>query len=174
MAAGRTYTPIATTKLGSAQDTVTFSNISGSYTDLILVVNSASDSTNAFTYIVFNGDTGANYSFTQLYANGSSTYSSRQNNYALLFNSDVSMTQSTVAFNAIYQIMNYSNTTTFKTTLLRQNGVTAADYNGTLAAVGLWRNTSAITSVSVKATRGGVNYNFTTGSTFTLYGISAA
>ena len=32
-----TYEPIATTTLGSAASTITFSSISGSYTDLILV-----------------------------------------------------------------------------------------------------------------------------------------
>ena len=38
MAAGSTYTPIATTTLGSAQADVTFSSISGSYTDLVLII----------------------------------------------------------------------------------------------------------------------------------------
>jgi hypothetical protein len=74
----------------------------------------------------------------------------------------------------IYQIMNYSNTTTYKTSLTRQNTVDAADYNGTLTAVGLWRSTSAITSVAIQLTRGGSAYNFTSGSIFTLYGIKAA
>ena len=40
-----TYEPIATTTLGSAQATVTFSSIPGTYTDLVLITNSRSDST---------------------------------------------------------------------------------------------------------------------------------
>jgi hypothetical protein len=38
MPAGSTYTPIATTTLGSAQADVTFNSFSG-YTDLVLVAN---------------------------------------------------------------------------------------------------------------------------------------
>jgi len=37
MPAGATYNCIATTTLGSAQSSVTFSSITGSYTDLVLV-----------------------------------------------------------------------------------------------------------------------------------------
>jgi hypothetical protein len=167
-----TYTPLQSIQLASSSASVTFSNIPQTYQDLIIVVNCASESTNAFTYLQFNGDTATNYSFTQLYGTGSSALSSRQSNYALLFNSDVSMQQTTISFNVIYQIMNYSNSTTFKTSLARQSSTSAADYNGALAAVGLWRNTNAINSIKIQATRGGVNYNFTAGSTFDLYGIS--
>ena len=39
MAAGATYEPIATNTLGSAAASVTFSGISGSYTDLILITS---------------------------------------------------------------------------------------------------------------------------------------
>ena len=38
MAAGSTYTPIATTTLGSA-GTITFSSIPSTYTDLVIVLN---------------------------------------------------------------------------------------------------------------------------------------
>jgi len=37
MAAGKTYEPIATTTLSSSAATITFSSISGSYTDLVFV-----------------------------------------------------------------------------------------------------------------------------------------
>jgi hypothetical protein len=70
--------------------------------------------------------------------------------------------------------MNYSNTTTNKTALVRQNTVDAADFNGALSAVGLWRNTAAITSIAIKAIRLGSAQNYSIGSTFTLYGIQAA
>jgi hypothetical protein len=66
----------------------------------------------------------------------------------------------------IWQIFNYSNTTTNKSVLGRASNPSA----NTTACVGLWRNTAAITSVSVY----GVGANFTVGSTFTLYGIKAA
>jgi len=175
MAAGSTYTPIATTTVsGTSTSTVTFSSIAGTYTDLVIIGNLGSETTNAFPYLQFNGDTGTNYSITQLYGNGTSVVSSRVSSSAQLFNSDISVKQGAINSNVLYQIMNYANTTTYKTSLARQNTVDAADYNGSLAAVGLWRNTAAITSVSIKLTRGGTAYNFSTGSTFTLYGIAAA
>jgi hypothetical protein len=67
---------------------------------------------------------------------------------------------------SIWQVMNYSNSTTYKTALAKGGG---ADY-GTEAYVGLWRNTSAITSITVLSSSG----NMATGSTITLYGIKAA
>ena len=59
-----TYEPIATTTLGSATASVTFSSL-GSYTDIVLVcsVQSAS-SGDARINIRFNGDTASNYSGT--------------------------------------------------------------------------------------------------------------
>jgi hypothetical protein len=175
MAAGATYEPIATTTVsGSSTSTVTFSSISGTYTDLIIIGNLGSETTNAFPYLQFNGDTGSNYSYTQVYGTGSSAALARSSNNTQLFNNDVSVKQGAINSNVIYQIMNYSNTTTYKTSIARQSTVDAADYNGALAAAGLWRNTAAITSVSIKLTRGGTAYNFTSGSTFTLYGIAAA
>ena len=39
MAAGRTYTPIATTTLGSATNTLTFNSIPSTYTDLVIICN---------------------------------------------------------------------------------------------------------------------------------------
>ena len=64
------------------------------------------------------------------------------------------------------QIMNYSNTTTYKTALSRSNNANT----GTDAIVGLWRSTAAINSIVVLIS----GNQFATGSTFTLYGIKSA
>jgi hypothetical protein len=168
-----TYEALNTVSLASAASAATFTSIPQGYTDLILVCNIGSQTTNAFPYLQFNGDTETNYSFSQLYGTGSGAFNSRVANTNQLFNSDVSMKQDAVNSINIYHIMNYSNTTTFKTSLSRQNTVNAADYNGALAAVGVWRSTSAINRIDVKATRSGTAYNFIAGSTFTLYGVKA-
>jgi hypothetical protein len=168
-----TYEALNTVTLASAASAATFTSIPQGYTDLILVCNVGSQSTNAFPYLQFNGDTGTNYSFSQLYGTGTGAFNSRVANTNQLFNSDVSMKQDAVNATNIYHIMNYSNTTTFKTSLSRQNTLNAADYNGTLAAVGIWRSTAAINRIDVKATRGGTAYNFIAGSTFTLYGVKS-
>ena len=72
-----TYQPIATNTLGSAAASVTFSSISGAYTDLVLIMNAGSSTTNADVDINVNGDTGANYSRTILYGTGSTAGSTR-------------------------------------------------------------------------------------------------
>jgi hypothetical protein len=55
MAAGNTYTPLATQTLGSAAASVTFSSISGAYTDLVLVLNIKSTSSN-YPTMILNSD----------------------------------------------------------------------------------------------------------------------
>lgn len=161
-----TYEPIATTTLGSAQASVTFSSISGSYTDLVLVTNTYLSSSSQSGNITYNGDTGTNYSVTFLGGNGSSASSSRSSTRANL-PLDLGYGYSSSNF-GVYtvHIQNYTNTTTFKTMISRggQAGIS------TNATVGLWRSTSAITSITC-GTSGG---NYVAGSTFTLYGIKAA
>lgn len=160
-----TYTPIATQTLGSAAASVTFSSIASTYTDLIVVAAPLAGSAEEFV-MQFNGDTASNYSATLLWGSGTTAGSIRVSNqtYAYLnYYGSVSTTQNTQIFN----IMNYSNTTTNKTVIGRAN---RAD-SGVDAAVALWRSTAAINSVAVKLKNGS---NFSIGSTFTLYGVKSA
>ena len=65
------------------------------------------------------------------------------------------------------QIMNYSNTTTFKTAVSRKN-----DTAGVMGAtVHLWRSTAAINSVQIGTQTADT---FSVGTTFTLYGVKSA
>ena len=166
MPAGSTYTPIATTTLGSNQASVTFSSISGSYTDLIIAANLGSTSTPSIC-LQFNADTGSNYSMTNLRGNGTAAASSRQSSQTQM-NFNFIDPGTTIVTTAIYQIMNYSNTTTFKTALGRFSNAGT----GTQATVGLWRSTSAITEVKLMLDSTGPL--LLSGSTFTLYGIASA
>jgi len=155
-----TYEKIATTTLGSAASSVTFSSISSAYTDLVLVINGTLTGS-AIKYINFNGDSAANYSITTLIGTGASAVSSRYGEpYLDVYNSVAN------PFMNVVKIMNYSNTTTYKTMIDRSN---SAAY-GVDATVGLWRSTSAITSFTITSESG----NLISGSTFTLYGIAAA
>jgi hypothetical protein len=166
-----TYEPIATTTLGSATASYTFSSIPATYTDLVLVVAGTVSVNGENILTQFNGDTAANYSFTYLYgtgigsgASGRQTARSAANaNYQTAFSS-------TEQSNAIMQVQNYSNATTYKTSLSRSNNPNGSSLPGTEALVSLWRNTAAITSILVKAGSGNLN----TGFTLTLYGIKAA
>lgn len=177
MAAGSTYTKIATTTLGSAAASYTFSSIPSTYTDLVLVMVAATTNTSStFPYMRFNGDSNTNYSGTELYGNGTSAASARDTNRARgWIGFDVSISNTVGDSVSTVNLMNYSNSTTYKTWLSRSNRASSAlDYSGTDAIVGLWRNTSAITSIEIRNSRGDIDYNFAAGSTFTLYGIAAA
>jgi hypothetical protein len=165
-----TYTPIATTTLSSASNNVTFSSISGSYTDLILVCNFGA-STNGFSlYLYVNSDSGGTtYSNTSLRGSGSAATSTRNSNTNVIYVESSLSANTGITTNCIVNIMNYSNTTTNKTFLIRANN-TDSSFPGAVATTGSWRNTNAITSVSF----GSFSGNLASGSTFTLYGIKAA
>jgi hypothetical protein len=173
MPAGSTYSTIATTTLSSAEATVTFSSISGIYTDLILVIQGRFDSAATIRDLGlrFNGDSGTNYSATRVVGDGSSSSSWRETNFDNMRLAVLPAANSTAGNvgNAVIQIQNYSNTTTNKTVIGRTNDA----LGWTAAIVGLWRNTSAINSIriAISETQTG---NWIAGSTFTLYGIAAA
>ena len=173
MPASNTYEPIATTTLTSAVPSVTFGSIPQTYTDLVLIMSPANntsvqDGTELFS---INSDTGTNYSFTELYGSGSVAASIRRSNTAYIGLSFFTTIDTTLGSTTnVTHFMNYSNTTTNKTILNRANNL-GSTYAGTSLIVGLWRSTAAITSFSV---RPGGSTNFKSGSTFTLYGIKAA
>ena len=164
MPAGSTYTPIATTTLGSAQATITFNSFSG-YTDLVLV-SSYKRTATSNARVRFNSDTGNNYSYTALQGNGTTASSTRVSNVSGILLFDPLSASTTNFLTSILHIQNYSNSTTYKTVLDRSGDAA----QGAIATVGLWRNTAAITSFTLDANTG----NYDIGSTFTLYGIASA
>lgn len=164
-----TYEPISTTTLGSAAATVTFSSIPGTYTDLVLVCNGGITIAAGNAHLRFNSDTGSNYSFTDITGTGSAASSARGTNQTSCILNSYGYPENDMNWNCLVHIMNYSNTTTYKTLLSRSN---QAD-NGVSALVGLWRSTAAITSIDIISIFSG-SPQFSIGSTFTLYGIKAA
>ena len=167
-----TYDKIATTTLTSTQATVTFSSISGSYTDLVLVMSYRSDraSNQSYPNIRFNSDTGSNYSNTFLYGDGTSAISSRNSNQTslALYEAVGNTATASVFAPVIVNINNYSNTTTNKNILVRGGSTISGGIVST--QVGLWRSTSAITTILIYDGNSGTN--IFSGSTFTLYGIA--
>ena len=158
-----TYEPIATTTVsGSSTNSITYSAL-GSFTDIIIISNGKFDSGDNGYNLNFNSDTGSNYSTTYLYGDGSSAASVRTTNATAISAARMNAT----AGAGITQVMNYANSTTYKTVLTRGNSTSIVNAN-----VGLWRNTNAITSLTVSCPAG-ISY-FVAGSTFTLYGIKAA
>jgi hypothetical protein len=157
-----TYTPISTYVVsGTSTTVVTFTSIPSTFTDLFVVANGIIVGS-ADAAMTFNNDTGANYSWTRIFGTGTAAVSDRS------AASDVPMSigymndQTTTIAN----IMNYSNTTTYKTTIVRANKATGY----VEGLVDLWRNTSAINRIDIRTP---VGY-FGAGTMFTIYGIKAA
>lgn len=174
MPAQSTWTPIATVSGTGTTNGVTFSSIPQTYTDLFVVANGGNSTSGASSliFVTFNGIYPNSLSHSQLFANGSTASSSRvANTDKVPFNgtgSTLATSSNPGAYTA--HILNYSNTTTFKTIVCRA----AEDQNGsgnTSFAIGLLRSTSAITSFNISQVDG---TNTPTTSKFTLYGIAAA
>jgi hypothetical protein len=163
-----TMIPIATNTLTSATNTITFSNIPNTYTDLMLVINSANGSNDIDIYMRLNADTGNNYDWTALVGNGTAASGSRSNSqaYARIGNMSGSNAGSNTT---IVHFLNYSNTTTYKTILTRGNNPALLVESRS----NLWRSTSAINSISVIG-QYSISATLMAGSTLTLYGIKAA
>jgi hypothetical protein len=162
-----TYVALQTQTLGTAAASVTFSSIPQGYTDLVLISQLKNTGGAGNLKIRFNGDTASNYSYTNIYGNGSSASSGRNSNQTEIIFGQADSVQ--FLFNTL-NIFNYTNTTTFKTTLSRSNDAGGGNlYPSTGAIVGLWRKTpEAITSFSIFS-----DSNIASGSTFTIYGIAA-
>jgi hypothetical protein len=161
-----TYTPIATTTLTSNQTSASFTSISSSYTDLVLITNVSGN--DGAICIRFNNDSGSNYSYTRVRGDGSNATSSKVTNSTYIGGaSNLSVTAGSLQ-TAIWNIQNYTNTTNYKAVVFRDGMATHL----TGATIGLWRSTSAITRIDLSPEFG--SQVFYTGSTFTLYGIKAA
>ena len=172
MPAGATYDNIASfTVTGSnllGTTGFTFTNIPNTYTDLILVQNTLLTAPAIGVLRVGNNtiDTGSNYSQTSLSGNGSSAGSGRTSSATAWTTVLAHMTNGWGIY--ITQIMNYFNTSTNKTCVQRYSNV---PYGATEEIVGLWRSTTAINQVQVLLDRA---ESYVVGTTFNLYGITAA
>jgi hypothetical protein len=167
MAAGSTYTPIATTTLGSAATSYTFTSVPSTYTDIVLVFSGI---INGNTILLFNSDTGNNYSQTNIYSQASTTVSSsRESNLSKIYIGDfMNYPLQDGQSNFIMNIQNYANTSVYKTGIFHVNNATGQKIE---ESVTLWRSTSAINSIQVLSD---VTNGIQSGSQLTIYGIAAA
>jgi hypothetical protein len=162
-----TYKPLQSIVLTATTASVVFSGIDQSYTDLVLVANGLITTDAQGIRIRFNGDTNGSYSNTILAGTGTASDFSRDSSITsgrLTYDAGWSTTLADLSQINV-SIMNYSNSTTYKTWISRANRAS----NGVDNILGLWKNTSAITSVTVLPAAN----SFAAGSTFDLYGIKS-
>lgn len=159
-----TYVPIATQTLSGSTNTVTFSSIPSGYTDLKLVSSGGSGAVGQSLLINFNGDSGANYSFTMMYVNGTSAGSIVSiNQGSINISGYFGLLHSPMTF--LMDVFSYTGST-YKTILTQffddNNG---GGQDSVAATVGLWKSSSAITSLTINSN------GLFAGTTFTLWGI---
>lgn len=173
--AGGSYESIATVSVGSGgQSTIEFTSIPSTYKHLqirALAKNANTGSVNGTYRVRFNSDSGSNYTYHNLMGDGSSASADGGANTSYIYlyvmaGSSGSVNASTFGV-SVMDILDYATTTKNKT--LRFLG--GQDYNGggtlTLGS-GLWRDTSAISSISFTIDGG---HNYTQYTQFALYGI---
>ena len=159
-----TYEPIATQTLGSAASSITFSSISGTYTDLRLVFSGTGSG--GTLLLTFNATGGSSYSSTMLAGYGAA-YSSRTSNAAFLYALETELS-STIPKISQIDIFSYSGSTN-KTCLIASSENFNTD-GAVIRRVGLFRSTGAITSIKLEVS----GFTINEGSTATLYGIKNA
>ena len=160
-----TYIPLATVTLGGSDSDIIFSNIPAIYRDLVIVFNGKNNTAGADSIgLRFNSDTGSNYSNVRMVGTGSSATSYADTASVAYIGV---ATNSSNPLTIITQIQDYSTTDKHKTLLSR----CSQDNGWVTAHAGRWANTAAITSVSILPPAGSY-WTFSTGATFSLYGIA--
>lgn len=166
-----TDVPIYTTTLSTAAASVTIPLTDyQQYKNLKIVATANHDGTGSGVNqwrMQFNGDsTSGLYSDINIYGNGSTAGSNRDSNQNFIYCGLVGQTSMTYSPVSRFHIMNYSNSSMHKTVLVRGDAAGQAVYQ----TAGLWRNTSAVTSVTLFMT----GQNLKAGSTISVYGIGSA
>lgn len=171
-----TYTPIATTAVGSGgAANIEFTSIPNTYTDLLITYSLRGVNAHNYSYvnITFNGST-TGYSNTAIFSDGQSVNRVQVYIYTTLtylwggIHQGGSTTSNTFGNGQIY-IPNYagSSAKVLGIEQVSENNATAIDSCFALLNSGLWDNTAAITSIKLENDYG----NWAQHSTATLYGI---
>jgi hypothetical protein len=151
---------------------IEFTNITGSYTDLIILLSARSNQGNVWDWltVAFNGNA-ASYSGRRLYGSGTAVSSNTNGVSTYLENGLINGNTSTanIFANVLIYIPNYSgntNKSVFIDSASENNGNEAYQHIG----ANLWANTSAITSITLDSQAGGSWQQY---SSATLYGITS-
>jgi hypothetical protein len=160
---------IASQTLGSTATSIDFTSIGSGYTDLRLVLVATTTTSGRAYRIRFNSDTGTNYSRTNINGNGTSASSTRDTSGTFITIGDDAWVGSSTTIPGLttVDVFSYAGST-FKTILATDSN----DQNGSGTVqriVGLYRSTSAITSISLFLS--GTSETFAVGTVATLYGI---
>ena len=175
------YESIASATGTGSSGTISFTSIPSTYSHLqIRYIGKENTTASAFArniYIQFNSDTGAtSYAYHELLGNGSIVSANGSSNQNAIFLSDAIPSSHSTLTNVIgvglIDIHDYASTTknkTLRTIYGSDANISSTDYQINLRS-GVWLSTSAINRIDIKTSSG----NYTTASTFALYGIKGA
>jgi hypothetical protein len=162
------YESIATTTVGAGGvSSITFSSIPATYQHLqiraIYQDTSASGFQNQF--FRFNGDSATNYDWHYIFGDGASVTVNASLSASSIFGGQIVNSNNSNFGTSIIDILDYKDTNKYKVT----RGLYGNDQNGSgrmQMVSGLWRSTSAISSIVFTTSA-----NFAQYSSFALYGI---
>lgn len=159
-------TPLANLTLGSSAASVTFSSISGSYRDLLLVGQFSATASTSTAYIEFNGV--ANFcSSVTMAGNGTSIYSANNSgpDAQAALGQWTGTTNTSLNHALSVNFLDYAQTDKHKSVLYRNSASAAGAEAGCIR----FASTSALSSFRIFLN----SSTFIAGSTFALYGVSA-
>jgi hypothetical protein len=162
------YESIMTATVSTAVGYVEFTSIPSTFTHLQIRLINDTSAGDINIRAQFNGDTGGNYSWHTLYADGGGSAYSDFNGVSSTYYGSFSRggNGSGVFGASVVDILDYKNTNKYKTI----KSLTGKDNNGGGAiwlSSGLWQSTTAISSIKIFPESG----NFNQYSNFALYGI---
>ena len=166
----KTYTLIEARTLSSDTASVSFTSIPATYTDLQLLTSVRIDRTGTSVNMSLDfNNNGSNYTNLALVSYGNSIdklYSTALSSFAYWYSPGSTATADTFSNASVY-IPNYAGSNYKSVSIDSTSEYNGADTN-LLILAGLWANTAAITSMTLKNYQGS---NLKSGSTFYLYGI---
>lgn len=161
------YESIATTTLGAAASTLSFSSIPSTFKHLQIRINFDVVTSGSEIRLRLNSDSGTNYAYHYMLGNGSGVSAGGATTQT--FCEVISASSNTYPTVAIIDILDYASTTKNKVVRV----LAGNDRNGSgeiWVTSSLWLNTSAINALTFSLDSG----NIDTGSTAALYGIKEA
>lgn len=161
--------PIGVITLASSSANAEFANIPQTYTHLQIRATMICTAVNNMYMQVGNTsiDTGANYSWHQLYGDGASALSNGAGGQSFFY---VGYNHSTAQPNvSVIDILDYRNTNKHKTARIFAGTETNSTNGYSIFMSGRWASSSAINTLRITPGSG----NFNTNTTFALYGINA-
>jgi hypothetical protein len=161
------FESIQTITVGTAVSSIEFTSIPATYTHLQIRMFTRNATAESNDYLQFNADTGSNYAWHELWADGANAFSSNGTSTTFI-KANYAFTDASIFGTSVIDILDYKDTNKYKTV----RALAGVDKNGAgyvFLRSGHWRSNSAITSIKLFPAAN----NFAQYSSFALYGVKA-